>query len=52
MQQPPHHGMNDHDVQPRYGDEKNAKSQCQLSKDVVAVKAAGLVRVDRWTKAR
>jgi hypothetical protein len=32
MQPGPHHGMNDHDAQPRYGDEKNAKSQCQLSK--------------------
>jgi hypothetical protein len=32
MQHGPHHGMNNHDAQLRYADEKNAKSQCQLSK--------------------
>jgi hypothetical protein len=32
LQYGPHHGMNDHDAEPRYAGEKNAKSQCQLSK--------------------
>jgi hypothetical protein len=31
MQHVPHHGMNDHDAQPRYAEEKNAKANasCQ-----------------------